>query len=317
MQLNHLIYLQTIEQFGSMNKASKELNVTQPTLSKAIQTMEKEIGGALIKRSGNGIELTDLGKIVYQDSKLMIGQVDNWKLIASSESTATPVTLYLTGSVPRFSFMDAIIDAKKKHPELTIRIRSVETDKNRIPVLSTPPRIMVQYFIPEHIESAVKFAKSYNMEVAVIHKDQFVVFANSKNPLAQKEQLVLEDLKDTDIMMFQDPKLFPYKKRLDAINCRLNVQMWQEETLMMSLVLDENAISFRPSQVALKSPYIDNGSIKSLPVSDFPMPVYLCVFYPPTSRQTDSEKKVLTVLKDHFTGLRIIDDEYRKELINQ
>lgn len=317
MQLTHLKYLQVIEKYGSMNKAAKELNVTQPTLSKAIQTMEKEIGGALIKRSGNGIELTSLGKLVHQDSKIILGQVENWKIIASNEDTNTPVTIYLTGSVPRFSFMDAIIDAKKNNPELSIHVRSVETDRNRIPILPVPPRIMVQYFIPDHLESAVKFAKSHSMEIAIIHEDHFEVFANSKNPLVNKDSIVLSDLKDTEIIMFRDPKQFPYKSRLDEISSTLNVQMWQEETLMMSLILDEDVVSLRPSQVALNCPYIENGSIKSISVSDYPMPVCLCLLYPQEERQTISEKKVLKVLQQYFHNFKIIDDEYKNELINK
>ena len=69
MNLNHLVYLQAINKYGSMNKAAKALFVTQPTLTKAIQSMEKEFGCPVIQRTATGIALNDFGKIILQPWK--------------------------------------------------------------------------------------------------------------------------------------------------------------------------------------------------------------------------------------------------------
>lgn len=50
----------------SLNRASKLLNVSQPALSRQLQTLENEVGLPLFERKGKRLQLTPAGQLLYQ-----------------------------------------------------------------------------------------------------------------------------------------------------------------------------------------------------------------------------------------------------------
>lgn len=74
MNKEQLFYFVKIIDCGSINKASEELYVTQPTLSRAIQSLEKEVGKELIVRTNKGISITPSGKTMYYYAQSIVGQ---------------------------------------------------------------------------------------------------------------------------------------------------------------------------------------------------------------------------------------------------
>lgn len=61
MTFQHLKYLLTVAEKGSITEAAKGLFISQPSLSNAIKEVEKEIGFSIFTRSRTGIALTKEG----------------------------------------------------------------------------------------------------------------------------------------------------------------------------------------------------------------------------------------------------------------
>ena len=61
MTLQQLNYVITIAETGSLSETAKRLYVAQPSLSGAVQNLEKELGFTLFHRSGKGMSLTNDG----------------------------------------------------------------------------------------------------------------------------------------------------------------------------------------------------------------------------------------------------------------
>ena len=61
MTIKQVIYALTIEECGSMNKASEKLYIVQPTLTSAIQELENEIGIKIFVRTPRGVKPTQEG----------------------------------------------------------------------------------------------------------------------------------------------------------------------------------------------------------------------------------------------------------------
>ena len=306
MQLTHLKYLHAVCKYGSMNRAAKELFVSQPTLSKAIQTLEKEIGGPLLNRNSSGIELTYLGKVVLQDIQSILAYVDNWNLIASSESQYTPITIFISGSAPRFDFVHSIVNIRKLHPELDIRVSYTVAGANRFPDSIPSPRIVIQYNVPSDIDTALEYAKSHNFELAIIQHDEFALFINSNHELAKSGNITIDMLNNCNIMVHQDPMGFPYSDILVDANCNAKIQMWEEDILMLNLMLDESVLSLRPLNTALHNPYIDSGSIQTRKISGCSMPVHLCSYYPNSDRINLSEQIFINSIKESFPEFIVV-----------
>lgn len=67
MNLNQLYYFKTIANLQHFRIASERLNVSQPSLSASMSSLEKELGIVLFEKQGRNIKLTKYGKmVVYQ-----------------------------------------------------------------------------------------------------------------------------------------------------------------------------------------------------------------------------------------------------------
>lgn len=61
MTLNQLLYFQTIAKLKHYRNAAIKLNVSQPSLSRSMRTLENELGILLFQKNGRNVELTKYG----------------------------------------------------------------------------------------------------------------------------------------------------------------------------------------------------------------------------------------------------------------
>lgn len=77
MTLQQLHYAITIAETGSLNKAAEVLYVAQPSLSSALQELEKDLGITIFYRSGRGATLTNDGEEFISYARQLYAQYEN------------------------------------------------------------------------------------------------------------------------------------------------------------------------------------------------------------------------------------------------
>jgi DNA-binding transcriptional LysR family regulator len=71
MELRRLRHLIAVTEHGNFGRAAAASYITQPALSRSIQALEAEVGGALFDRRPSGVELTDLGQVVLRHARAL------------------------------------------------------------------------------------------------------------------------------------------------------------------------------------------------------------------------------------------------------
>jgi DNA-binding transcriptional LysR family regulator len=66
MNLHHLLVFHTIAKTGSITSSSKQLNISQPALSRELRVLENRFGVTLFERLPRGMRLTNSGKILAE-----------------------------------------------------------------------------------------------------------------------------------------------------------------------------------------------------------------------------------------------------------
>ena len=61
----------------NITKASEELNISQPAISKSIKNLEEQLGGQLFIRTKRGVVLTEEGREFYNYIKQAIEYINN------------------------------------------------------------------------------------------------------------------------------------------------------------------------------------------------------------------------------------------------
>lgn len=108
MDINRLHYFCTVYQTGSLTEASRLLHISQPALSKAIKTLEDEVGVRLTIPSGRGIAITDEGHRLFERAMPLVSEILSLKENLRSPKSAKPVvrlgsfevfTTYMIGKI--------------------------------------------------------------------------------------------------------------------------------------------------------------------------------------------------------------------------
>lgn len=69
VQLRHLVAL---AESGSFSRAAERVHLTQPALSRSIQSLEEELGAALFDRVGRRAELTSVGREILERARQLV-----------------------------------------------------------------------------------------------------------------------------------------------------------------------------------------------------------------------------------------------------
>lgn len=119
-QLNALV---TVLETGHFGEAARRLNLTQPTLSQQIRTLEDNLGGPLIDRAG--VRSTPLGEEVARRARTVLRDVED--LVDAARSAQRDfgglVRLGVLPTVGPYLLPPLLADLHARHPALRLHVR--------------------------------------------------------------------------------------------------------------------------------------------------------------------------------------------------
>jgi LysR family hca operon transcriptional activator len=102
MELRHLRYFIAVADAGSLTVAAEQkLNTSQPSLSRQIRDLEREVGVQLMTRGAHGVELTPAGKAFLEQARMTLLQAEAAKeaaLRAAQPAKPTFALGFLSGA---------------------------------------------------------------------------------------------------------------------------------------------------------------------------------------------------------------------------
>lgn len=113
----------------NISRASVELNISQPAISKAIKTLEEQLNTTLFIRKRDGVLLTEIGEVFYDKIK------DAMEIIASCENDLQVMTSMEAGNlnigasktILHEFLMPYIVQFHQQYPKINIRIFTDKT----------------------------------------------------------------------------------------------------------------------------------------------------------------------------------------------
>ena len=122
MELAQLETLIVVAKTMNFTRASHELGLSQPAVSRQVKSLEEELGEILFERSNKGISLTDQGELVLTYAKDVMGEMQEMKrdIQRASESPSASLTVatdLLSVSGP---FRAAREGFQKKYPNIEV-----------------------------------------------------------------------------------------------------------------------------------------------------------------------------------------------------
>ena len=131
MEIRTLRYFLAVAREENMTRASETLHVTQPTLSKALKSLEDELGKKLFERHSFSISLTEEGALLRDRAEDLVTMADKIEkeFVSLDDITGGELFLGLAESYQIKYLADAVRKLKNRCPKLRYHVTSGDTEQ--------------------------------------------------------------------------------------------------------------------------------------------------------------------------------------------
>ena len=203
MTLTQLNYFITIAETKSINKAAEQLYVSQPSLTSAVQELEKELGITLLNRSGRGVTLTNDGAEFLLYAKQLYGQ---YEMILEKYGENGSLKKKFGVSTQHYSFaVKAFVDMAKEFDmsKYEFAIRETKTAEVISDVSTMKSEIGVLYLSDFNRKSMEKLLSSSGLVFHPLIDCHTYVYLWKEHPLAREKSISFSQLSEYPCLVFE------------------------------------------------------------------------------------------------------------------
>jgi LysR family hydrogen peroxide-inducible transcriptional activator len=194
--LRQLQFLIALRAQGSFVGAAEAVGVTQPTLSAGIKDLETALGAVLVERGRTGAVLTPAGEEAAERATRAVGEVED--MVRTVQTAGEPFSgVFRLGAIPTiapFLLPRALPLLKKKFPKLRLQMREDLTSR-LVDALRTRTMDAALIALPY---------EAHGVATAAIAEDEFYLLCPDTHPLAKRNDLSPEHLKNEDVLLLED-----------------------------------------------------------------------------------------------------------------
>ncbi|OJF80366.1 LysR family transcriptional regulator [Nocardia seriolae] len=128
LEVRQLKIFRAVARTGSYSAAARHLGYTQPAISQQIKAMERQLGTALVTRSGHQLQLTEAGEALCRHAATVLGSLDaaEAEIRALTELKAGKVRLAAFPSACSLLVPKTIARSQADEPNLKIALVEAE-----------------------------------------------------------------------------------------------------------------------------------------------------------------------------------------------
>ena len=191
--LTELKYIVAVARERHFGKAADACYVSQPTLSVAIKKLEDELEVKLFERSAGEVTVTPLGEQIVQQAQSVLDQAASIKEIAKrgKDPLAGPLNLGIIYTIGPYLLPDLVRQNIARTPQMPLMLQENFTVK------------LLEMLRAGEIDCAI-MAEPFpdtGLAVAPLYDEPFVAVLPTSHPLAVRESISSEELKNETMLL--------------------------------------------------------------------------------------------------------------------
>ena len=181
---------QSVARNLSFTKASQELFISQPAISKHVQELEKEYNVRLFERLGNKIQLTKAGQLLLDHANKILKNYQklNYDMNALQQNTTGELRIGASTTISQYVVPEMIAAFHRQFPD--VRISMLSGNSREIEYALSSDRIDIGM-----VEGQPQLKYTSFMD------DELVAIVRSDNTQLTKESISLAELKSIPIVI--------------------------------------------------------------------------------------------------------------------
>lgn len=200
MTLTQLSYIVAVDRYRHFATAAEKTYVTQPTLSMQIHKLEEELDLTIFDRSKSPVVPTAIGEKIIIEAKKMLKLEKHIEDMASlrDEELRGTFRIGIIPTVAPYLLPLFLRNFREKYPNVHLVFEEVITDK----ILD----LLDQDYLDMGI-IATPAERGYIFEEDLYY-EPFMGYVSRTHPLAEKEELSIDDLIGTDLWLLKEGHCF-------------------------------------------------------------------------------------------------------------
>ena len=264
MELRELRYFLAVAREKNITKAADALYISQPSLSKQMQNLEKEIGSPLFVRGSRSVALTETGMLLKKRAEelLELYEKTEAELAAPAETVCGEVRIGGGESYALQTVMQAAKAVQDNYPHITFRFFSGDADD----VSEKLDRGLIDFGVMVDLPDTSQY-NALRLPLA----DRWGVLMRRDSPLAEKESISPSDLTGQPVlasrqMLEKKGMINEWMRRIGRVDVRAtfnlvyNASIMVQEGVGYAITLEklinttgESALCFRPLQPEVRT----------------------------------------------------------------
>jgi len=237
--LQQLRILKAIATEKNFTKAAEVLYLSQPSLSKQIKTLEKNLDILLINRESNKISLTENGKVFLQYSERILALCEEScrALIDLKNGDRGNLTVGASQTIGTYLMPRVLAFFAQNHPQIDLKVQVNST------------RIIAKSVINREIDIAVVGGEipdelKKNLTVEHFVEDELSLIISKSHPFAKKKKINKDDLYHLNFITLNSNSTI--RKFIDNILIQNQI-----ETKQFKIIMQLNSIEGIKTAVSL------------------------------------------------------------------
>ena len=260
MNIQQLRYVVAIANSGTFREAAEKMYVSQPSLSISVRDLEKDLGFKIFRRTSSGTFLTRRGMEFYEKAQELVKGFDIFQnQYANPEEEKDEFSI----ASQHYDFLPPTITAfSERYPDYkNFRIFESTTVQILDEVAQGHSEIGIIYLNNQNKKGIMQRVEKLGLEVIELIPFHTHIYLREGHPLAQKEELVMEDLADLPTVRFtqeKDEYLYYSENFVDTSASSQMFNVTDRATL--------NGILERTDAYATGSGFLDSDSVNGITV---------------------------------------------------
>ncbi|MGI6177292.1 MAG: LysR family transcriptional regulator [Eubacterium sp.] len=241
MTLVQLHYVIEVAESGSINKAADNLFISQPSLSRAIRSLEDELGFKIFNRNGKGVTLTDGGTEFLSYAREVYGRYEDML----EKFGGVNVKKKFGVSTQHYSFaVRAFVNMVKHYDtsEYEFAIRETMTESVMQDVSGMRSEIGILYLSDFNRKAILKLLDQYELEFHHLINCGWYVYLCKSHPLAGEKSITFAQLADYPCLSFEqgDGSSFYLSEEILSTNFYTRVIKANDRATFLNLMVGLN-----------------------------------------------------------------------------
>ncbi len=165
-----IVIFEAVMRTGSLSAAARDLELSQPTVRRAIEALEAEVSASLFTRSVNELVPTAKGRDLSQAARAVVEASYAFHRSATADKDLVSGTVRISASqvISHFTLPKMVADLRDNHPELKVELAP---DDRRSDLLRRDADIAIRHVAPSQKQLVAQ--KVPSIELGLFTKGKF------------------------------------------------------------------------------------------------------------------------------------------------